>query len=409
MISSPASTGEPGSDTDFSRQNERGIRIRWIRRMAGIATALVLVAAFWMYHRREQNKAKTSPETSSSIATVRVATAHRGDIGVYIHALGNVTPVSTVNIYSQLSGRVVAVHYREGQMVSKGSPLIDIDPLPYQAQVQQAEGTLERDRSLLTQAEMDLARYREAYAGHGVSRQTLEDQEQVVRQYQGTVKYDQGQLQYARVQLNYCHIVSPISGRMGLRLVDPGNTVFSGSSNTLAVVTQLQPITVVFDVAEDHLPKVRSEILRRNRFAVDAFDRSLQTKLASGKLLTFDNLIDTATGTVRFRAEFPNEDLALFPNQFVNARVLVDTLKGATLIPSGAIQHNGVQAFVYVVHQKEVKSINVAARATDGSISAVEGISPGDIVAISGFEKLQDGTKIAIVPENAQQTSGAER
>src|ERR1700720_946712 len=225
-----------------------------------------------------------------------------------------------------LTDTVLAVHYREGQVIHKGDPLLDIDPRPYQAQLQQAEGLLDHDRGVLKQAEIDLARYREALTSHAVAKQILDDQEQAVVQDQGAVKFDLGQVQYAVVQLSYCHITAPTSGRVGLRLVDSGNTVFAGSSNALGVITELQPITVVFNVAEDHLGEIQTQLRQHKPFAVEAFDRSAVTKLAVGSLLSLDNQIDTSTGTVRFRGQFDNRDLTLFPNQFVNTRLLVKTL-----------------------------------------------------------------------------------
>ncbi len=224
------------------------------------------------------HKPKPKPEASAldqpPVVTIKTATVRQGDMGIHVEALGTVTPVSTVSLYSQVTGRVVAVNYREGQMVRKGQSLIEIDPRPYEAQLKQAQGTLQHDQGLLKQAEIDLARYQKAVARDAIAHQTLDDQEQAVEQYKGTVKNDEGQVEYQQVQLSYCHITAPASGRMGLRLVDPGNTVFAGNSNALAVVTQLQPITVVFNVAEDNLSQVRSQILRRTALPVDAFDRS---------------------------------------------------------------------------------------------------------------------------------------
>jgi multidrug efflux system membrane fusion protein len=319
-------------------------------------------------------------------------------MGVYIDALGTVTPISTVNIYSQVSGQVLAVHYREGQIVHKGDPLLDVDPRPYQAQLQQAEGLLDHDRGILKQAEIDLARYREAFTSHAVAKQILDDQEQAVVQDQGAVKYDLGQVQYAEAQLSYCHITAPTSGRVGLRLVDSGNTVFAGSSNALLVITQLQPITVVFNVAEDHLGEVQTQLRQHKSLALEAFDRSAVTKLALGSLMTLDNQIDTSTGTVRFRGEFDNRDLTLFPNQFVNARLLVKTLKGSVLIPSAAIQRNGTQAFVFAVDKNTVSVRNITERSTDGLTTAVEGLQVGEMVALSSFDKLQEGTPVTVEP-----------
>ena len=346
------------------------------------------------------HKPKPQPDQSAldqpAVVTIKAATVRQGDIGIHVDALGTVTPISTVSVYSQVTGNVIAVNYREGQMVRKGQSLIEIDPRPYQAQLKQAEGTLQHDQGLLKQAEIDLARYQKASALNAIARQTLEDQEQAVEQYKGTVKNDEGQVDYQRVQLGYCHITAPASGRVGLRLVDPGNTIFAGNSNALVVVTQLQPITVVFNVAEDNLPQLRSQILHRTGLPVDAFDRSQMNKIATGRLLTIDNQVDTTTGTIRFRAQFDNQDLALYPNQFVNARLLVSTLHNTLLIPSAAVQRNGVQAFVYKVSNNTASIQNIVEQTTDGNVSAIEGLHPGDTVSLTGFDKLQDGTKVEI-------------
>jgi multidrug efflux system membrane fusion protein len=371
-----------------------------------LATVLVLGVSFAVRSGKNKVDPATAGEANRPVI-IHAATAYRGDMGVYINALGTVTPISTINIFSQVSGQVLAVHYREGQIVHKGDPLIDIDPLPFRAQLQQAEGLLDHDRGVLKQAEIDLARYSEAFASHAVAKQVLDDQEQIVIQDQGAVKFDLGQVQYAEVQLSYCHITSPTSGRVGLRLVDSGNTVFAGSSNLLVVITQLQPITIVFNVAEDHLGEVQAQLRQHKLLAVEAFDRSAETKVAVGTLLTVDNQIDTSTGTVRFRAEFSNRDLALFPNQFVNARLLVKTLKDSVLISSTAIQRNGTQAFVFVVDKNAVSVRNIAEQSTDGNTTAVEGLRAGEMVALSSFDKLQEGTPVQV--EQSPQKTAVDR
>jgi multidrug efflux system membrane fusion protein len=356
------------------------------------------------------HKPKPQPDQNAldqpAVVTIKAATVREGDIGIHVDAIGTVTPLSTVSVYSQVTGNVIAVNYREGQMVRKGQSLIEIDPRPYEAQLKQAEGTLQHDQGLLKQAEIDLARYQKASALNAIARQTLEDQEQAVEQYKGTVKNDEGQVDYQRVQLSYCHITAPASGRVGLRLVDPGNTIFAGNSNALVVVTQLQPITVVFNVAEDNLSQLRSQILHRTSLPVDAFDRSQMNKIATGRLLTIDNQVDTTTGTIRFRAQFDNQDLALYPNQFVNARLLVSTLHNTLLIPSAAVQRNGVQAFVYKVSNNTASIQNIVEQTTDGNVSAVQGLKPGDTVSLTGFDKLQDGTKVEIQESPQEPVTG---
>jgi multidrug efflux system membrane fusion protein len=277
------------------------------------------------------------------------ATAKTGSLGIYLQAIGTVTPVYTASITAQVTGVITAVHYREGQIVKKGDPLIDIDSRTYEAQLAESQGALERDQNLLAQAQMDLTRYQQAWAKNAIPRQTLEDQEKLVLQDQGTVKNDEGAVQYATVQVAYCHIVAPITGRVGLRLMDPGNLVTANSTTTLVVVTQLQPITVIFTLAEDNLEQVLAQMRHGKALNVDAWDRDRSTKLASGKLMTVDNQIDTTTGTVKLRAQFQNSNGVLFPNQFVNTRLLVNTLDNQIMVPSSAIQHNGDVAFVYLI------------------------------------------------------------
>jgi multidrug efflux system membrane fusion protein len=323
-------------------------------------------------------------------------TARRGNIGVYINAIGTVTPVYTSSISSQVTGIVTDVHYREGQLVRKGAPLLEIDSRPYLATLTQAQGILQRDQGLLAQAQMDLDRYRAAWARNAIPRQQLDDQEKLVDQVQGTVKNDQGVVQADEIQVQFCHIVSPINGRIGLRLVDPGNVVQANSGTVLAVVTQLQPITVVFTVAEDSLSQIQQRLRQGAKLPVEAYDRTNQKMIARGTLLSLDNQVDTTTGTLKARASFTNSDSALFPNAFVNARLLVNTLNNATLIPSDAIQHNGQEAFVYAIENNRAHLRPITVGVTEGQTAQVQGIDPGDVLATSGFDKLQDNAQITI-------------
>ena len=331
--------------------------------------------------------------------TATEATATKGDIGVYLTAIGTVTPVYTASIVSQVTGQVVAVHYREGQLVKKGDPLVEIDPRPYEATLMQAEGTLERDTHLLEQAQMDLARYQAALARNAIAKQQVDDQQKLVLQDQGTVKLDQGTVDYDRVQVGFCHIVSPITGRIGLRLVDPGNVVTSSGGTALAVITQLQPITVVFTISEDSLQQVMAQLHKKQSLEVQALDRAQMKMIAKGKLLTTDNLIDTTTGTIKLRAVYDNKGNSLFPNQFVNTRLLVDTLHDVTLVDSSAIQHNGTQAFVWVIANGVAQIRNVTTGTTDNNQTQVTGLNPGEVVADSSFEKLQNGSKVNVVQQ----------
>ena len=339
--------------------------------------------------------------------TATVATAKKGDIGNYLDSIGTVTPVYTSSITSQVNGIVTAVHYREGQIVRKGDPLVDIDPRPYQATLLQAQGTLDRDEGLLAQARMDLERYRDAWARKAIPKQTLDDQEKIVLQNEGTVKLDQGMVQYDQVQLGFCHITAPFDGKVGLRLVDPGNVVQSTGTLTLAVIAQIQPITVIFTIAEDNLGEVQQRLHQNAKLTVDAFDRASTKKIASGKFLTLDNLIDTTTGTVKARASFENKDAALFPNEFVNIKLLVNMIQGATLIPTSAIQHNGKTAFVFKIQNNVAHMTTIQTGVTDGATTQVtNGINPGDVVANSSFDKLQDNSTIS-VPANPPPANSA--
>jgi multidrug efflux system membrane fusion protein len=359
-----------------------------------ILLVLVFVVAVVLVWRHLDAAKKVAPPPAKIAVTS--ATAKQGNIGVYLDAIGTVTPVYTDSITSQVSGLVVAVHYKEGQLVSKGDPLVDIDSRPYRATLLQAQGALERDQNLLAQAQMDLERYREAWARNAIAKQILDDQEKLVLQDEGTVKNDEGTVQYDQIQVEYCHITAPIAGRVGLRLVDPGNVVQSSGTTTLAVITQLEPITVIFTIPEDSLGPVEDRLRAKAKLAVDAFDRTAQTKIASGSLLTLDNQIDTTTGTVKGRAQFDNKNDALFPNQFVNTRLLVNTLQGVTLIPASAIQQNGQASFVYVIQNNIAHMRSIKPGVTDGGVTQVDGINPGDVVANSSFDKLQDNTAVVI-------------
>ena len=323
-----------------------------------------------------------------------------GSMPIFIDALGTVTPQQTVNVYSQVTGRVNSVNYREGQIVKAGDTLIEIDQRPTEAQLQQAEGSLKRDKATLDQAGINLKRYEDAYSEKALAQQTVFDQQASQRQSQGTVQNDEGLVNYYKVQLSYYKIIAPLTGRIGLRLIDPGNTVFSGSSTTIATITQLSPITSVFSIAEDHLPRVQDRFNKTpDGLVVDLFDRSQTKKLATGKLITLDNQVDTSTGTVRLRAIFDNSDAALFPNQFVNARLQVDVLQNAKLIPTIAVQYNGQQAFVYVLKpDNTVKLQNITVVNAEQKDVAIEGLDPQTTVVTSNFDRLSDGAKVAIAP-----------
>jgi multidrug efflux system membrane fusion protein len=394
--------GQPhiGRDHQLPEPHEGGSRT--VKAVIWIVVLLVFATAFYLIYTHKSTPAATAGGrrgAAGGTVTLTAATAASGDIGVYVDAIGTVTPVYTDNITSQVSGPVIAVHYTEGQLVGKGTPLIDIDPRPFQATLMQAQGTLERDQNVLAQAQMDLERYRAAWAKNAIPKQELDDQEKLVLQDQGTVKLDQGSVNYDALQVEYCHITSPISGRVGLRLVDPGNLVTANGTTPLVVITQTQPITVIFTVPEDSLSEITPQLRQRAKLAVDVLDRTDQKQIATGTLLTLDNQIDTTTGTVKARASFANKDNALYPNEFVNAELLVKTIQNATLIPTSAIQHNGTAAFVYVLKDDVAHQTPIQTGVANKGKTQVSGINPGDIVATSSFDKLQNNSKVAVTTQ----------
>ena len=395
MDQQPSSQASPVRQPaqDSSRPTVRR-RHRWIWAVVLVSFGLLFYWAISQHNKTQAAVNGGGRRMTTGPVPVTLATAQRGSIGVYLDAIGTVTPVYTDSITAQVTGVITAVHYREGQYVRKGDSLIDIDARPYEAQLAQAQGLLERDQNTLAQAEMDLERYKQAWAKNAIPRQTLEDQEKIVLQDQGTVKNDEGTVQYDQVQVSYCHITSPIGGRVGLRLVDPGNLVTANSTTTLVVVTQQEPITVIFTLGEDSLPQVQQHFKGSHTLPVEIYDRTQRKLLAKGKLTTIDNQIDTTSGTVKLRAEFDNRDGALFANQFVNTRLLVNTLNDQTLIPSSAIQHNGSTDFVYLIAENKASMRTVTVGYSDKGNTAVQGIQPGDVVANSSFEKLQNGSQV---------------
>jgi multidrug efflux system membrane fusion protein len=366
-------------------------RSRWV--IWTIVLVAILIGIWLVVRAFERPKPKQPPQP----IPVGAAAVTLGNIDVYLDALGNVTPVYTDTIVSRVAGMVTEVRFKEGQIVKKDDLLAVIDPRPYVAALLQAQGQLERDEALLKNARIDLVRYQNSYKEHAIPEQELATQQATVDEDEGTVKLDQGNLDAAKVNVDYTRIVSPIDGRVGLRNIDPGNVVSANGTTGLCVITQLQPITVIFVIAEDSIDEVFAQMSTGKPMQVTALDRSKQHTLATGTLLTVDNQVNTTTGTVRARATFANTHNELFPSQFVNARLLVKTLTRVNLVPQAAIQHNNDVAFVYVVQPDgAVQSRNVEILATEAETSAVTGVNPGDQLVTDGFDKLQNGSKIVI-------------
>jgi len=338
--------------------------------------------------------------TSGSGPAIPVVAAHasRGDIGVYITGLGSVTPMYTVTVKTRVDGEIMAIHYKEGDTVQKGAPLLEIDPRPYEAQLKQYEGQLKRDEALLANAKVDLDRYATLMKTHAIPEQTYATQQATVAQDEGQVEMDKGLIESTRLNISYCHIASPLTGRIGLRLVDPGNYVQASSGTALLVITQTQPISIVFPVAEDQLPAIRSRTRSGQNLHVEGWDREQQHRLAMGALVTIDNQIDQTTGTVRLRADFSNSDDRLFPNQFVYARLLLQQKHGVLLIPIAAVQRNGSNTYVFVVSADSTVAIrNVELGAANGEETEVaKGLTPGEVVVLSGVDKLVESAKVSV-------------
>lgn len=340
---------------------------------------------------------------------VGAATIGQGDIRVVVNALGTVTPIATVTVQTQINGQLLEVGFTEGQLVKKGDFLAQIDPRPYELLQAQYEGQLAHDQGLLAQAQVDLARYQKLAEQNSIARQQYEDQIYIVQQYQGTVKLDQAQIDQQKLNVLYCRIVSPVTGRVGLRLIDPGNYVQTTNNSGIAVVTQMQPITVIFPIPEDDLPQIVPQLNAGTTLQVSAYDRANVKMLATGRVIALDSQIDTTTGTVKVRAQFDNPDYALFPNQFVNAQLLVRTLHDAVTVPTAAIQRGEPGTYVYVINGDSTVSVRpIKLGPTDGPMAAVNsGLAVGDRVVVDGGDRLRDGARVTVPGAQGQTPAAA--
>ena len=368
-------------------------RRHWLGWLLGL---LVLLVLLWLGYRLIAGRA-AKPHAAAS-QPVGVAKVTTGDMRVVLTGLGTVTPLATVTVQTQISGQLLSVGFKEGQMVRQGDFLAQIDPRPYQVTLAQAQGALAHDIALLAQAKSDLERYQTLGRQDSIARQQVSDQQFLVQQDEGLVKEDQATIASSELNLTYCRITAPVSGRVGLRLVDPGNYVQTSGSTGLVVITQLQPISVIFVLPEDSVPQVEQQMAEGHTLSVAAYDRTDTTLIANGTLLTTDNTVDTTTGTVKLRASFANDPQTLFPNQFVNARLLVTTLAGVTEAPTAAIQNGAPGTFVYVLKPDSTVAIQVIKTGVvDGDNTQIlSGLNPGDTVVVDGVDSLKPGSKVRV-------------
>lgn len=385
------------SESNLTKPVTRRRWLRWLL-VLGVAAVAVLLIVRWQAQRSGAAKARA---TSPPAVPVAVASARKGELPVYLNALGSATPFNTVTVRSRIDGQLLKINFQEGQFVRQGDPLAEIDPKPFEVQLDQARGQLARDQAQLNNAKVDLARYQTLAAQGVIPRQQLDTQQANVRQFDGVIRADEAQIDNAKLQITYCHIAAPIAGRVGLRLADAGNMIHANDANGLVVIAQVQPIAVLFTIPEDSLAQVLSKIRSGEHLVVEAYDRGGQTKIADGRVETIDNQIDPATGTSRLKAIFDNKTNALFPNQFVNVRLLVEIRKDRILIPAVAIQRGPQGTFVYVVKDDQTADVRpVTVDMTEATQAAISsGLAEGERVVVDGVDKLRAGSLVKVNSE----------
>src|SRR6266850_427006 len=412
LSANPMGTNPPGEGPLGGASGSKGRRWLWI-----VALAVVIAVGFWYFRGSRSSTEAQGPGGAAAgkgqgrqgagaggfAVPVVVATAQRGDLPVYFNGLGTVTAFNTVTVRSRVDGQITKINFQEGQFVHQGQDLVDIDSRPFQVQLEQAEGQLAKDQAQLRDVQVNYERFQLLYKEGVIPKQQVDTQGAQVGQFEGSIKGDQGAIDSAKLQIVYSHVTAPISGRVGLRLVDVGNIVHATDSTGLLVITQLQPIAVIFSLPQDQLPQVASRLQRGEQLVVDAYDRDDSTKIESGKLLTIDNQIDTTTGTYKLKSVFSNDRNTLFPNQFVNVHLLADVKRNLVIVPAPAIQRGPQGTYVYVVQSGntvKIQSVTIA-QSTADKVGLSAGVNPGDSVVVDGQDKLQDGSKISPNPSTA--------
>ena len=415
LSANPMGPNPSGERPLGGESGSKGHRWLWI-----VALAVVIAVGFWYFHGSRSSTEAQGPGGPGGAAAgkgqgrqgagaggfvvpVVVASAQRGDLPVYFNGLGTVTAFNTVTVRSRVDGQITKINFQEGQFVHQGQDLVDIDSRPFQVQLEQAEGQLAKDQAQLRDVQVNYERFQLLYKEGVIPKQQVDTQGAQVGQFEGSIKGDQGAIDSAKLQIVYSHVTAPISGRVGLRLVDVGNIVHATDSTGLLVITQLQPIAVIFSLPQDQLPQVASRLQRGEQLVVDAYDRDDTTKIESGKLLTIDNQIDTTTGTYKLKSVFSNDRNTLFPNQFVNVHLLADVKRNLVIVPAPAIQRGPQGTYVYVVQSgntAKIQSVTIA-QSTADKVGLSAGVNPGDSVVVDGQDKLQDGSKISPNPSTA--------